>query len=146
MTKIVRASLGLPTLRAGPQFQNSKQAFVFEYWKTPMYLAPQDNDMPPLASKDCVTNRHPGQVSQSGTRAGIQKEFDYIELSLDSGSRLPLADSFGMTGSANCDIVSKGRRDCCGVKCIGVYWNLRFICNLVLGIWDFGTRIWVGAL
>ena len=32
MTKIVRASLGLPTLRAGPQFQNSKQALVFEYW------------------------------------------------------------------------------------------------------------------
>ena len=85
-----------------------------------MYLAPQDNDMPPLSSKDCVTNRHPGQVPQSGTRAGIQKEFDYIELSLDSGSRLPLADSSGMTGSANCDIVSKGRRDCCGVKCIGV--------------------------
>ncbi len=25
-----------------------------------------------------------------------------------------------MTGSANCDIVSKGRRDLCGVKCIGV--------------------------
>ena len=24
MTEIVRASLGLPTLRAGPQFQNSK--------------------------------------------------------------------------------------------------------------------------
>ena len=21
------------------------------------------------------------------------------------------------------------------------YWNLRFICNLVLGIWDFGIRI-----
>jgi len=20
------------------------------------------------------------------------------------------------------------------------YWNLRFICNLVLGIWDFGMR------
>jgi hypothetical protein len=28
MTKIVRASLGLPTLRAGPQFQNSKPVFV----------------------------------------------------------------------------------------------------------------------
>jgi hypothetical protein len=25
-----------------------------------------------------------------------------------------------MTGSANCDIVSKRRRDLCGVKCIGV--------------------------
>jgi hypothetical protein len=33
MTKIVRASLGLPTLRAGPQFQNSKPLFlVIEYW------------------------------------------------------------------------------------------------------------------
>jgi uncharacterized membrane protein len=34
-----------------------------------------------------------------------------------------------MTGSANYDIVSKGRRDLCGVKCIGVIlkskiWNL----------------------
>ena len=54
-----------------------------------MYLAPQDNDMPPLPSRDCVPIRHPGQVPQSGTRAGIQKEFDYIELSLDSGSRSP---------------------------------------------------------
>ena len=87
--------------------------------------------MPPLSSKDCVTNRHPGQVPQSGTRAGIQKEFDYIELSLDSpstslrvvspstllrtvslsnglsnhGSRPPLAASSGMTRSANCETV-----------------------------------------
>ena len=29
MTKIVRASLGLPTLRAGPQFQNSKPVSCF---------------------------------------------------------------------------------------------------------------------
>jgi len=29
MTKIVRASLGLPTLRAGPQFQNSKPVLCF---------------------------------------------------------------------------------------------------------------------
>ena len=28
MTKIVRASLGLPTLRAGPQFRNSKLVLV----------------------------------------------------------------------------------------------------------------------
>jgi hypothetical protein len=27
MTEIVRASLGLPTLRAGPQFQNSKLSY-----------------------------------------------------------------------------------------------------------------------
>ena len=85
-----------------------------------MYLAPHDNYMSPLASRDCVAIRHPGQVPQSGTRAGIQKEPDYIELSLDSGSRPPLADSSGMTGSPNCDIVFKGRRDFCGVKCIGV--------------------------
>jgi hypothetical protein len=32
MTKIVRASLGLPTLREGPQFQNSKPVLVIEYW------------------------------------------------------------------------------------------------------------------
>ena len=90
-------------------------------WKTTIYLAPHDNHMPPLPSKDCVAIRHPSQVPQSGTRAGIQKEPDYIELSLDSGSRPPLADSSGMTGSPNCDIVSKGRRDFCGVRCIGVF-------------------------
>jgi hypothetical protein len=28
MTKIVRASLGLPTLRAGPQFQNAKPVLI----------------------------------------------------------------------------------------------------------------------
>ena len=61
----------------------------FEFRNTPMYLAPQDNDMPPLPPRDCVAIRHAGQVPQSGTRAGIQKEFDYIELSLDSGSRPP---------------------------------------------------------
>jgi hypothetical protein len=32
MIKIVRASLGLPTLRAGPQFQYSKPVLVIEYW------------------------------------------------------------------------------------------------------------------
>ena len=32
MTKIVRVSLGLPTLRAGPQFQNSKLVLVIGYW------------------------------------------------------------------------------------------------------------------
>jgi hypothetical protein len=32
MTEIVRASLGLPTLRAGPQFQNSKPVLVIGYW------------------------------------------------------------------------------------------------------------------
>ncbi len=73
-----------------------------------MHLTPQDDNMPPLPLKDCVAVRHPGQVPQSGTRAGIQKEPDYIELSLDSGSRPPQANSSGMTGSANCDIVSKG--------------------------------------
>jgi hypothetical protein len=31
MTKIVRAALGLPTLREGPQFQNSKPVLVIEY-------------------------------------------------------------------------------------------------------------------
>ncbi len=74
-----------------------------------MYLAPQDNYMSPFPSRDCVAIRHPGQVPQRGTQAGIQKGFDYIELSLDSGSCPPEADSSGMTGSANCDIVSKER-------------------------------------
>ncbi len=32
MTKIVRASLGLPTLRAGPQFQNSNAVWVSGSW------------------------------------------------------------------------------------------------------------------
>jgi hypothetical protein len=43
MTEIVRASLGLPTLRVGPQFQNfkphiilirenPKYVWVFDYW------------------------------------------------------------------------------------------------------------------
>jgi len=51
--------------------------------------------------------RHPGQVSQSGTRAGIKEECDYTELPLDSGSRPPETVSSGMTGSANCGSVSK---------------------------------------
>jgi hypothetical protein len=61
MTEIVRASLGLPTLRAGPQFQNSK------------------------------CQHHPTKKN-----------------------------------SKNVWVIE--------------YWNLRFICNLVLGIWDFGMR------
>jgi hypothetical protein len=32
------------------------------------------------------------------------------------GSRLPLAASSGMTGSANCDIVSRRRGGFCGAK------------------------------
>jgi hypothetical protein len=32
MTEIVRASLGLPTLRAGPQFQNSNAVWVIGFW------------------------------------------------------------------------------------------------------------------
>ena len=62
MTEIVRASLGLPTLLAGPQFQNFKRS-------------------------------HP-------PKKGSPIYVWVIE-----------------------------------------YWNLRFICNLVLGIWDFGIRI-----
>jgi len=31
MTKIVLAALGIPTLRAGPQFENSKTVLVIEY-------------------------------------------------------------------------------------------------------------------
>ena len=45
-----------------------------------MYLAPHGNYMSPLRSRDFLAVRHPGQVPQSGTRAGIHKEFDYFEL------------------------------------------------------------------
>ncbi len=86
-------------------------------------LAPQDNSMIPLPSRDCVAICHPGQVPHSGTRAGIQKKSDYIEPLLDSGSRPPEADSSGMTGSANCDAVSSGGRDFCGGKQISVLQN-----------------------
>jgi hypothetical protein len=37
MTKIVRALLELPTLRAGPQFQNSKPVLVIEHWSLRFY-------------------------------------------------------------------------------------------------------------
>ena len=77
--------------------------------------------MSPLPSIDRVAIRHPGQVRLGRTRAGIQKEFDYIELSLDSGSRSARRSSSGMTGSANCDIVSKGRGDFYGAKLIGEF-------------------------
>jgi hypothetical protein len=40
MTKIVRASLGLPTLWAGPQFQNYKPILVIEYWNLRFCNAP----------------------------------------------------------------------------------------------------------
>jgi len=79
--------------------------------------------MSPLPSRDCVAIRHPGQVRLRRTRAGIQKEFDYIEHSLDSGSRSAKRSSSGMTGSANCDIVSNGRGDFCKAKLIGVFHN-----------------------
>ena len=62
MTEIVRASIGLPTLRAGPQFQNSKRSY---YLRRENYL--------------------------------------YV--------------------------------------LVIEYWNLRFVCDLVLEIWDFGIRI-----
>ena len=77
--------------------------------------------MPPLPSRDRAAISHPGQVRLGRTRAGIQEEFDYTEHSLDSGSRSAKRSSSGMTGSANCDIVSKGRGDFFGVKCIGVF-------------------------
>jgi hypothetical protein len=82
----------------------------------------------PLTSRDYVAIRHPGQVRLQRTRAGIQKEVDYIAHSLDSpstmlrtvslsnglsnhGSRPVRRHSSGMTGSANCDILSNGRGD-----------------------------------
>ena len=59
-----------------------------------------------------------GLCARHRTITGIQKEVYYIDPSLDSGYP-PAADS-GMTDSANCDTVSKGRGDLFGVKCIGV--------------------------
>ena len=47
---------------------------------THMYFASHFNYMSPLPSRDSLAVRHPGQVTQSWTRAGIQKEFDYFEL------------------------------------------------------------------
>jgi hypothetical protein len=63
-----------------------------------------------LPTRYCVPIRHPGQVRLGRTRAGIQKKVNYIELSLDSGSRSARRSSSGMTASANCDIVSKGEK------------------------------------
>ena len=40
-----------------------------------MDLAPHGDYMSPLPARDFLAVRHPGQVPQSGTRAGIQKEF-----------------------------------------------------------------------
>ena len=56
--------------------------------------------MSALPSIDCAAIRHPGQVRLRRTRAGIQKEFGYIEHSMDSGSRSAKRRSSGMTGSA----------------------------------------------
>jgi len=98
--------------------------------------------------------RHPGQGPQSGTRAGIQKGYDYIELLLDSGSRPPAADSSGMTGSANCDMVLHGERRfsrsqvhrrfeisiLCGSLDIG-FWNLFVIWCLGFGLLGSDTLL-----
>ncbi len=73
-----------PTVQVGMKVLPS--SFCKQCPNTPIYLAPKIITCYPH-SRDCVAIRHPGQVPQSGTRAGIQKEFDYIELSLDSGSR-----------------------------------------------------------
>jgi len=47
---------------------------------------------------------------------------------LDTGSRPPQSDSSGMTGSANCDIVSNERGDFFGTKLIGVIENSQENC------------------
>jgi hypothetical protein len=65
------------------------------------------------------TSSRPSPVKRDASRdpdnvpakAGNQAPNDVIDLSLDSGSRSVKRSSSGMTGSANCDIVSKGRRD-----------------------------------
>ena len=114
-------------------FRNSNFGFrflisKFEFPKTNMYLTPQDIQMSLLPSRDWVAIRHPGQVPPSGTRAWIQKEPDYIELSLDSGARPPLVDSSGMTASANCDIVYMGRRSVARISWLIVAVELSALC------------------
>ena len=64
--------------------------------------------MSSLPPRHGVAICHPDQVPQSGMRAVIHKETDYIEPLLDSGFRSARRNSSGMTDSANCDIVSKG--------------------------------------
>ena len=56
--------------------------------------------MSSISSTDGVAIRHPGQVRLRWTRAGIQQDFDYIDLLLDSGSRPAKRRWSGMTGSA----------------------------------------------
>jgi hypothetical protein len=82
--------------------------------------APQHFYTASLYSTDCVAIRHPGQVHLR-TRAGIQKKSDYIDLLLDTGSRPPQADSSGMTGPANFEIVFKGRGVFCGARLLGAF-------------------------
>ena len=67
--------------------------------------------MKPALSEDCLTTCHPGQVRLWRTRAGIQEKVACLTIWLDSGSRLPLAASSGMTGSTNCDIISQESGD-----------------------------------
>jgi len=55
--------------------------------KMSMYLTPHHSYRSPRSARDSAAVRHPGKVGLRQTRAGIQKKFDYIELSLDCGSR-----------------------------------------------------------
>ena len=64
---------------------------------------------PPAADE----SRDPDSVP---AKAGNQAPNDVIEPTLDSGSRPAKRSSSGMTVSANCDIVSKGRTGFCGVN------------------------------
>jgi hypothetical protein len=59
----------------GYQGAGHKAQGKIQVWKTRMYFAPHGDHVFPLPSRDFPAVRHPGQVPQSGTRAGIQKEF-----------------------------------------------------------------------
>jgi hypothetical protein len=87
MTKIVRVSLGLPTLRAGPQFQNSKPVLVIE---------------------NATASANPSACCGISERTTI---------------KLHLFLTFRRFPAACCRELQ--------------YWNLRFVCNLVLGICYF---------
>jgi hypothetical protein len=90
MTEIVRASLGLPTLLAGPQFQNSK---------------------PVLVIKNAKASACPATCCGASERTTIKW---------------------------NLFLTFRIHRRRTAAYCRELqYWNLRFICNLVLGIWDF---------
>ena len=95
------------------------QQVIFLLWQRGIegdFAAPSSSSRPSPAAADA--SRDPDNVP---AKAGNQTPNDVIKLSLDSGSRPAKRRSSGMTGSVNCDIVSKGRGDFGGAKLRTVY-------------------------